>query len=92
MFCSVPFALKGKFPLFVWQVKLVRGWSTEQAEAEWQRLLADPQVLRDHQGIRGSLRLYVPPEIVAEAYHNKVRTREESKAFQDVMRVEACSA
>ena len=64
------------FELFVHRLKNCRGWSEKQAEAEWLKLQAMPQVGRDNDGRHhpkyGNLRLDIPPNLIGE---NKVENR-----------------
>ena len=56
----------------------IRAWTLEKAEHQWNQLLNDPAVQRDHKGPDGNLRLCVPAILVAQSdSHHKVQKAEE---------------
>lgn len=65
------------YELFSNKLKTVRGWGPKQIEMEWLRLKSDPQVKKDelgrHHPTYGTLRIYVPPELIGEDFEQDQR-------------------
>ena len=69
------------FELFATKLSKARNWSLQQSTAEWAKLKANPKVRRDNGGPGGSLRLYVPGNLIGGGKVSHTYAQEERRQF-----------
>ena len=83
--------MKLDYTMFVTEMERRRKWTQAESDERWNALKASPDVKRDHGGLDGSLRLYVPSSITGSGSVVKRKTKMEEKVLQESKQLKVAS-